>query len=153
MGTIPSLPYLVENELLISCPLLPTSLFISYCKDRGIKISNEQLERFEELGIFYPVARVQYPKVKVKIEYVDDGKAYKEFGILKGGEEWTGDIIEEYAGFWFNREYATDWLTENLLWEPSSKPFQPWETFKDEKYLKQVESFYSILAVRQIVCK
>jgi hypothetical protein len=65
-------------------------------------------------------------------------------GILKDGEEWSGDIKEEYAYFEFQKEYAMSWLEEGHLWEPASRPFQAWETFKDEKGYRETESFYSI---------
>lgn len=41
-----------------------------------MKTSRKQLERFEELGLFYPVARARHPVVKRKIEYSDDGNSY-----------------------------------------------------------------------------
>jgi hypothetical protein len=74
MKKMQNLKYIIENELVISCPFLSTDQFISYCKDRGIRTSRKQLEQFEKLGIFYPIARVQYPKIKTKIEYIDNGK-------------------------------------------------------------------------------
>ena len=141
---MPSLKYIIENEHFIICPFLPTDHFIQYCKDRGIQISRKQLEQFEKLGIFYPIARVRYPKIKTKIEYVDNGKRYRYLGILQDGEEWAGEIKEEYAGFYFKKGYAMDWLEEGHLWNPASQPFQAWKTFNDEKGHRQTESFYSI---------
>jgi len=144
MNTMPSLKYIIENEHFIICPFLPTDQFIQYCKDRGIQISRKQLEQFEKLEIFYPIARVRYPKIKTKIEYVDNGKRYRDLGILKDGEEWSGEIKEEYAGFYLKKGYAMDWLEEGHLWNPASQPFQAWKTFKDGKGYRQTESFYSI---------
>ena len=128
MSKQPDLKYLVENEFFITRPLLPTDQFVSYCKDRGIQTSREQLEKFEELGIFHPVARVQYPTIKIKVEYLDGGKRYRDLGILEDGEEWSGDTKEEYADFRFEKKYAESWLVEGLLWAPSSRPYQKWET-------------------------
>ena len=136
-----NLNYIIENELFITCPLLSTDQFISYCKDRGIRTSKEQLEQFEKLGIYYSIARVCYPKIKIKIEYIDDGTRYRDLGILKDGEEWYGALKEEYAHFSFEKEYAESWQEEGLLWEPSSRPFQSWETFTDEEGDRQIESF------------
>lgn len=138
------LTYIIENEFFITCPFLSTDQFITYCRDRDIQTSREQLEQFEKLGIFYPIARVKYPKINIKIEYVDDGKRYRDLGILKDGEEWIGDIKEEYANFWFEKEIAKNWFEEGLLWEPSTQSFKSWETFKDENKRTQIESFYSI---------
>ena len=145
MNKLPNLKYIIENECFIICPLLSTDRFISYCSDRRIRTSKKQLEQFEKLGIFYPVARVRYPKIKIKIEYVDDNH-FRRLGILKDREEWSGDIKEEYSYtvFEFGKEYAKSWLEEGLLWEPLSRSFQPWETFTDKEGYTQVENFYSI---------
>ena len=139
-----NLNYIIENELFITCPFLSTDQFISYCKDRGIRTSREQLEQFEKLGIFYPVARVNYPKIKIKIEYIDGGQRIRDLGVLKDGEEWSGDIKEVYSHFSFEKDYARNWQEEGLLWEPRSRPFQLWETFMDEEGDRKIESFYSI---------
>lgn len=138
------LKYIIENELLIICPFLSTDRFISYCKDRGIRTSRQQLEQFEKLGIFYPIARVQYPKIKIKIEYINDHRRIRDLGVLKDGEEWSGDIEEVYAHFSFEKEYAKDWLDEGFLWEPRSRPFHPWETFMDEEGDIKIENFFSV---------
>ncbi len=145
MNKMPNLKYIIENEFFITCPFLSTDRFISHCKDRGVRTSRKQLEQFEKLRIFYPIARVRYPKIKIKIEYTDNGKRYRHLGVLKDGEKWSGDIKERYADFWFEKEYAKNWFEEGLLWEPSSRPFQPWETFRDKKrHRQQIENFYSI---------
>jgi len=144
MNKMPNLKYIIENESFIICPFLPTDQFVLYCRNRGVRTSRKQLEQFEKLGIFYPIARVRYRKIKIKIEYIDNGKRYRDLGVLKDGEEWSGDLKEEYAHFWFEKEYAKNWLEEGLLWEPSSRPFQAWETFNDENRFRQIESFYSI---------
>jgi hypothetical protein len=141
---VSNLKYIIENELFVVCSFLSTDRFISYCKDQGIQTSEEQLEQFEKLGIFYPVARVRYPKIKVKVEYFDNGKRYRDLGTLRDGEEWLGDIREEYAHFWIEKEYAKNWLEEGVLWEPASRLFQPWETFKDKNGYRYIENFYSI---------
>lgn len=140
----PDLKYIIDNELFIICRFLSTDQFVSYCKDRDIQTSREQLEQFEKLGIFYPFARVKYPKIKIKVKYSDDGNRCQDLEILEEEEEWTGDIREDYAHFWFEKEYAKSWLEKGLLWEPSLCPFQSWKTFYDENEDKQIENFYSV---------
>lgn len=135
---------MLENECFVVCPFLPSDRFISYCKDRGIQTSREQLEQFEKLEVFYPVARINYPKIKIKVEYIDGGKKIRDLGVLKEEEEWPGDTEEVYAHFSFEKEYAKGWLDEGFLWEPRSRPFQPWKTFMDEEGDTKIESFYSI---------
>ncbi|MGC1120323.1 MAG: hypothetical protein WBA22_04440 [Candidatus Methanofastidiosia archaeon] len=141
---MPDLKYMVENELFITCPFLQTNRFIQYCKDRDISTSRKQLEQFERLGIFYPIARVQYPKIKYKVKYIDDGKRYLVLGRLKDEEDWNGDVREEYAHFWFEKGYAMNWLKAKLLWKPLSRPFQSWDTLGDKNGYQKIESFYSI---------
>lgn len=83
MGPSFGLRYLIDSQLFVVCPLLPTQRFVRYCKDRGVRASNKQTECFEELGIFYSVARVRYPKdggehpkTRLKFEEVNGRKIY-----------------------------------------------------------------------------
>lgn len=144
MPKLISLQRLIEKEYFILCPFLTTDQFISYCKDRSVNTSRQQLEQFEKLGIFIPIARVKIPKIKSKIEYIENGTRFRDLGVLKDGEEWNGDIEEEYAHFWFEKDYAESWLTEGILWEPSSRDFQDWEEFYDEDRKEFVVNYYSI---------
>lgn len=136
-----NLEYIIKNESFITNHFLSTERFISYCKDCGIIVSKEQLEQFEKLGLFYPIARVQYPKIKIKVEYINEGREYRDLGILKEGEEWSGDTKEDYFYFSFGED-SNIWLKEGFLWDPSSRPFQKWETFFDGN--RKGENFYSI---------
>jgi hypothetical protein len=138
-----NLQYIIENEFYKTVPLVSANDFISYCKKRSIKISKEKLEKYEELGIFYPLARVEYPKIIIKVEYSENGKEYLELGILREGEEWSGDIEEEYSMFSFVDD-AKDWFKEDLLWEPTSRDFEKWDNFVDENGYTKIESYYSI---------
>jgi len=106
MQKILTLKQLIEKEYLIVCPLLDINRFISFCKERSINTSKEQLKQFEKLGIFFPIARIARPKVKEKIEYLNNRNEYRIIGILKDGEEWTGEIKEGYASFSFEKNYA-----------------------------------------------
>src|SRR5215203_849601 len=121
------LKHAIQNEYFIVHPFLTADRFIKYCKERGVKISRKQLERLEELGLFFPVARVRSPTVKRKVEYSEDRNSYWDLGPLEEGEDWTGDVREESAGFVFTKEYAEAWLMEGFLWEPSSRPFEAWD--------------------------
>jgi len=138
------LKYIIANEFFITCQLLRANDFIKYCTERNISVSSEALEKFEKLGFFYPFVRVQYPKIKIKVEYVNDGKQYKYLGILKDGEKWLGDTKEKYAQFSFEKDYALSWFKDGYVWEPLTRSFQEWKTFRDDKGYRQIESFYSI---------
>lgn len=144
MSNLISLHQLIEKEYFILCPFLTADQFISYCKDRSINISRQQLEQFEKLKIFTPIARVKIPKIKIKVEYIENGKKYKDLGVLKNDENWGGDLKEEYAHFWFEKSYAKNWFEENILWEPSSRDFQDWDNFYDNDKHEFIISYYSI---------
>lgn len=102
---------------------MPTYQFIKYCGKRSIETSNEQLERFEELRIFYPIARVRYPTE-------------------------LGSPI--YSRVIWGRDSAKQFFEKGYLWNPRLRPFQAWETFKGDDGLKDVESFYSIFQCYQL---
>lgn len=155
MGSPFDMKYLIDNRLLMVCPLLPAKRFVKYCKERGIRTSEKQLERFEELGIFRPVARVRYPededehpqtRVKfeeVKFEEVDGKRVYR--GKLEEGEEWEGGVEDLLIGFSFEKEYSYRFLEAGLLWEPSSRAFEPWKPLENRS--GEVRSYYSIFQV------
>ena len=52
---------IVEDGALFSAPLRGMDAFVTYCKDRDIKISAERLTRMERLGRFGPIFRARYP--------------------------------------------------------------------------------------------
>jgi hypothetical protein len=136
------LRYLVENELYVVCGLLRADDFISYCKERDVNVSRERLEQLEKLGVLYLVARIRHPKIKIKFERGENGT--RDLGELEAGEEWHGKTREEYARFSFKKEYAENWLNEELLWEPSSRSFEEWKNFRDENGEDHTENYYSI---------
>jgi hypothetical protein len=57
-----SLQSIIENDQVIVCQPKSTDWFIKYCAERGISTSADQLESFERLGLFYPIARVRHPQ-------------------------------------------------------------------------------------------
>src|SRR4030042_6211454 len=129
MTMLISLQKLIEKEYFICCSLLTTDQFISYCKNRSIDTSRQQLEQFEKLGIFFPIARVKKPKLKIKIEYFENRTRCKDLGVLEDGEKWQGDVEEEYAHFLFEKNYAENWLKDGILWDPRTRDFEEWDSF------------------------
>ena len=114
MSWLPDLKYVIKNPFVI-CGLLPARQFVSLCEDFGINTSERQLEQLEKLGIFYPFARVQYP-----------------------------NDMNGFIDIWSQEEHALKWLENGSIWEPSSRPFQEWKTFREEgKLFAKIISFYS----------
>lgn len=139
---------LIEDELFIVCPPIPAGNFISYCKERGVPVSKNDLELYEKLGIFYPIARVELPKYRKKVEYNNDRTKCRDLGILQDDDDWRGEIEEEYGCFWWGKEIASDFYQEGRLWSPKEKPFTAWEDFHDKELeWTKIESYYSIFQI------
>src|SRR5882724_8406705 len=62
VNKVPELKYLIDNEYFVVCPFLSTNAFIKHCKERGLQLTRDDLEQFERLGLFYPIARVEHPQ-------------------------------------------------------------------------------------------
>jgi hypothetical protein len=137
------LRFLIENDLFQLCRPLTASEFVRFCKDRDVDVDESRLETLERTGFFYPLARVRFVKLIRKIEYVDEGRAYRDLGTLQENEIWPGATREEYAHFWFRRDYALSWLNEGYLWDPATRPFEPWRAFIDAEGDQVVQTYYS----------
>ena len=119
--------------------------FVQNCKAREIDVSPEKLERLEELGVFLPLLRIRWPKIKIKIVPREDGEGYEELGILQEGEEWSGETRERNGGFGWWERGAIEWLIdEGHLWTPTKERFQNWASYKDLDGRWNVHSYYSI---------
>lgn len=53
---------ILDDVAMRVCPLLPTRQFVDYCVKRNLRITPEQLHRYEEQRIFKPVIRVVRPE-------------------------------------------------------------------------------------------
>lgn len=142
--------YLIENERYVQCPFLDVSSFIRHCAARGVRTSREQLERFERIGVFYPVVRVEHPRVRLKIQHVDEGRSYQILGMVEANEHWAGDVREEYGHFWFHKDMVEAFRRESMLWVPADRIFTPWSEYTDEELGTRVESFYSMFQVADL---
>jgi hypothetical protein len=138
------LRFLITRDAFAICPMLTARDFVSFCKEREIETSEEQLERFEKLGILFPMARIKRPWVTHKVETIDEGRRYRDHGILEEGEAWTGETREEW-GRWRMRgvEDEVELLDEGHMWAPTAKPFQAWSAYSDE-HGTHTETFYSM---------
>jgi len=137
------LSYILNNECFRTCNFLTASSLVSYCKERGIDISERVLERFEELALLFPIARAKEFPYPCKIRMTDDGRGYERLGPLEDGEEWLGETRTEYSRFYFGRTGAHEWLSDGYLWDPKSRPFVPWKSYRDADGSMRVESYYS----------
>ena len=123
---------LIEDELFIQSPLVSSDHFIKFCKERDITVSKNDLELYEKLGILYPIVRIELPKFKEKIEYIENGTQYRVLGSLKEGEVWSGATKETYGHFWWVKDLAEEFYKEGLLWSPKDRQFITWDNFYDK---------------------
>lgn len=125
--------------------LLNVDNFLRFCKARGIDISAEKLERLEQAGVFLPMLRVRWPKIKIKTVIRTDGEAYEDIGILKNDEQWQGQIREEKAAvIWWDADLMNSLINDGFVWIPTKEQFKPWSDYKDEEGWWDVESYYSV---------
>ena len=123
-----ALRYLVGHNAFNFVKPLTVSDFVRYCTDRGIRIDAERLERLERLRIFYPCARVEYPRIQVKIERMG-GNRVRDHGMWREDEVWNGELREENSRFSWRSEWAQAWIDEGFLWDPRERPFEAWTSF------------------------
>jgi hypothetical protein len=111
--------------------LLRADAFVKYCSDRNLRVTLENLEQFERLGIFLPLIRIRWPRIKIKVAPSEDGSSHQDLGVLEDGEDWTGETREEDGGFFWWDSEAIRWLISNeLLWIPTQQRFEPWSAYR-----------------------
>lgn len=140
-----SIEQLIGHGHFFSHTFLDADGFVRYCKQRNLDTSLEKLERLERLGIFLPLMRIRWPKIKIKVEHKDNGEGYDELGMLQPDEQWDGEIVERNGWFdWSDRD-TIQWLVSGgYLWKPSQEQFQSWADYKDADGRLSVYSYYSI---------
>ena len=132
---------LLELDSFRLSPPLPVDRFIDWCKKCGVDVSQELLEQFEKKGLFLPLLRVRFPMYREKHRRNEDGDV--EVTRLEDGEVWNGEVSESYVWPDFTRHKLLSWMDEGYLYSPDSKPFVPWDEFRDGNRRTAVESYYS----------
>lgn len=132
---------LLEREAFHVCPLLDSHRFIQFCKDRAIPITPQRLGKFERLGVFAPFIRIFRPDQLHKVEYVDEGRRYRDLGYLKDGEDWKGETRAELAQFGFEYEITRSWIEHGYAWNPALERPSHLASLNSEP--QRHESYYS----------
>ncbi|HLO75370.1 MAG TPA: TOPRIM nucleotidyl transferase/hydrolase domain-containing protein [Magnetospirillum sp.] len=132
---------LIDREGFRACPLLSQSEFIRLCRDCGMSVDLTRLQKLERLGLFFPVLRIYRPDIKIKVEYVDGGRRYRDLGPLEEGENWTGDTISELAEFGFGARYIRGWREEGFAWDPRVVASSHMESIETES--RRHEAYFS----------
>lgn len=143
----------IGEELYLQNPPLKTDKFINFCRKRGINTNEDELEFFEKEGLFYPLIRIDRPiREEERIEFEKDGGTFwrpAHLGLEEGEEEIRRYKKKYYSQYGFDKYfigYLLDWLEEGNLFDPSTKPFKEWSSFKDKELnydSDKIVSFYS----------
>lgn len=133
---------LLELDAFRICTPLETDDFLRACKNNGLDATAELLEQFEKNGLLYPLFRVEFPIHHEKLQTLADGQM-QHCGTLREGEVWEGPLDETYAGPNFSYDDLGQWMDEGLLYSPRTRPFQPWDTFRDKSDSQRIASYYS----------
>ena len=122
------LKYYFENQLYVENPPLDMKNFIRYCEKRGIKITEDKLEKFEKEGWFYPLFRVKDFKNK------------------------PHDI---FLSLDFNYQFHNDFtklLNENYIYLPQNEEFIEFAKFFDKNDRKRkIQSYYSNFQIHHLI--
>lgn len=132
---------LVDREAYRVCPLLPLGNFVDFCRARKMDVRAERLRRLERLGLFLPMLRIYRIDVPHKVEYLNDGRRYRDLGQVGEDDAWDGAIQTELAGFDFSQRVIRSWLEHGNAWDPRIQP-SPHSTTIDTE-LRRHECYYS----------
>ncbi len=148
----------IEKEQYQQNSLLSVDEFISYCKKRGIETNEQELEFFESEGLLYPFIRIDRP-----IDAEEWIKFYNEYGIIycrpaaEGLKEGEREIEKYwhryYSSYNFcdrNKEMLIEWIDKDYLYDPSTKAFQKWSSFKGEEIGSDRDKIVSLYISYQI---
>lgn len=151
----------IEEERYLQNPPLKTKDFIDFCKKRGIETNESELEFFEKEGLLYPIIRIDRPiGEEERVRFKKDGREFwrpAHFGLNEGEIELKRYKVKYYLSYGFSKEYnqyLLDWIEEGNLFDPSTKPFKKWSSFKGEKLDHESEkiiSFYSSFQLHWLI--
>ena len=144
----------IGEERYLQNPPLITKDFIKFCEERGIKTNEDELEFFEKERLLYPIIRIDRPigeEDVVEFKKEDGMKYYRpsEQGLMEGEEEIRRYKKKHYSSYGFDetyKKYLLIWLKEGNLFDPSTKPFKEWSSFKGENlggHNQRIVNFYS----------
>jgi len=133
---------LLDLDAFRICRPLETNDFLSVCKNNGLHVTAELLEQLEKKDLFYPLLRVQFPVHREKLQPLANGRV-QGCGTLRDGEVWEGRVRETYVWPDFSHHDLRQWMDEGLLYSPETRPFQPWDTFRDKNRRNRIATYYS----------
>lgn len=150
----------IKEEKYLQNPPLETKKFIDFCKKRGIESNASELEFFEKEGLLHPIIRIDRPIGEEEwIEFKkDDGTFCRPArqGLLEGEEKIRKYKIKYYSDYGFDefhKELLIDWYKHGNLFDPATKEFQEWSSFKGKELYngsQKIVSYYSSFQINWI---
>lgn len=149
----------ITGERYLQNPPLETNAFIALCKTRGIETNKQELEFFEKEKLLFPIIRMERPIIEEeRIEFTkkDRRKCWRlaKDGLQAGEIEIQRYKVQYYSNYDLLKPYylnaLSNLLREGQLFDPSTRPFQNWESFKCKKLEyenERIVSFYSSFQV------
>jgi hypothetical protein len=130
----------IEKEQYQQNSLFTVKEFIDFCRKRGIDTNENELEFFEKEGILYPLIRIDRPIGEDEgIIFTDkDGNQFSRpaiDGLNEGEVKIRKENIQYYSSYDFNnrnKKLLLEWVKEGILFDPSTRPFQEWSSFKGD---------------------
>lgn len=126
--------------------LYPVSSFISYCKDFGLKISEEELEYYDRNNLLLPAIWVN-PGYAKFIKAFDKKKSKQVYIYPESLDEPNFTNPEKqtyYSSGGFNIDRSGDWLQgyidEGLTFLPHKTTFKDWSSFTKQKHFVKDKS-------------
>jgi len=151
------LKWYIKEEKYLQNPPLETKIFIRFCKKRGIITNEEELEFFEKEKLLYPIIRIERPIEKEeRIIFKKDEREFwrpAKFGLQEGEKEIDRKEVTFYSLYRFDensKDLLSNWIEKGNLFDPSTKSFQEWKTFKGKELQYNRHKIVSLYSSFQI---
>ncbi len=153
--------FIREEKYFQNLPL-ETKDFIGFCRKLGVFTNESELEFFEREKLLFPLFRLDRPIIEDEwIKFTNKNGVVKQkpliFGLSEGEKEVERFFRRSYSIYGFstwNKEYLLSLMDEGYLYDPSTRPFQDWSTFKGESLFngsEKVVSFYSTFQIHWLI--
>lgn len=149
----------IKDKCYSQNPPLTSSQFIKCCKKYSIRTNYKELEYFEEIGLLFPIFRLERAIVEEEFIVFEDSCGRKKMRPimhgLKDGEIEVAKRVEKYLSRYSfdirNHENILKLLELKNIYSCHEREFTPWASFICEEKLYDKEKIVSFYSDFQIV--